>query len=271
MKAIINETHQVERLHLTHPYKIIEAAGRLCYKSKTQGLEPFRFIKSRIEEGHESIIEHAWWRTDRKFATFDHLFGSYTDGESNWVNARTIRDALREDEKNAVYYFQSIIQDFPVLFSDLITMELPEGDPVIRWTFGDDVGCFFITTTRDISHQLVRHRTLSVSQESQRWVAYTKFDELEFILSTHMGLSSTERMVITEHLDSVANLYELLMNKGLKPEWARKILPNCTQTTLIMSAPRPIWDKFFALRVDSHAQPDMYSLAAEMKNAIYPQ
>ena len=40
------------------PEELLEHAGRVCYRSESRG-DPGRFLRARIREGHESIIEHA--------------------------------------------------------------------------------------------------------------------------------------------------------------------------------------------------------------------
>ncbi|MDR0675841.1 MAG: FAD-dependent thymidylate synthase, partial [Elusimicrobiota bacterium] len=108
---------------------------------------------------------------------------------------------------------------------------------------------FEIITDRAISHQLVRHRTFSFSQESQRYCNYNtdKFDHsVKFILPRNITEEQKEHIV--NNLDKIEKEYFNLLSCGCRPENARYILPNATATTLIVSGPLFAWENFINLR-----------------------
>ena len=250
------------------PYDLIEKAGRLCYKSEPKG-EPFKFIRARIATGHTSILEHAWWRIQTQFNTCNHLRGCFQDNTFTWVNARSIRDFIKDNPEEAILLFAPIINEYYVLFDDLV--QTPVRDVWnFKYDFMSECTAFHITTSRDVSHQLVRHRTLSVSQESQRYCNYLKMG-LEFVLDDKLanfedGINGSDMGIM---LTAISNTYDSLIECGFKTEEARAILPNCTKTELIMSAPNIVWDKFFALRCDPHAQGSTRELAEYMKVLVH--
>jgi len=112
-----------------------------------------------------------------------------------------------------------------------------------------------------------RHKMLSISQESQRYVAYEKkgfrFMKIpEFEGGTHVSGS------IDILLESTAVAYKLLRQLGYKPEIARSILPNCTMTSVYYSALTPFWDHFLKMRLDKHAHPHISALAEKVADVI---
>ena len=126
---------------------------------------------------------------------------------------------------------------------------------------------------RAVSHQIVRHRTSSLAQESQRFVKYngnTEGKELIFIKplfykkeeddDSLATISSVWRSAIsvTEHD------YLQLLELGLKPEEARSVLPNSTKTELIMTSDLRNFRHFLKLRTDKSADPAMRQLTVPL-------
>lgn len=81
--------------------------------------------------------------------------------------------------------------------------------------------------SRACSHQLVRHRHCTFSQQSQRYVDY---DELEFV-----GVPITSTTNTGEVLKKIMDTYHWLIEEGVRPEDARAILPNCTPTNIVVT------------------------------------
>lgn len=134
--------------------------------------------------------------------------------------------------------------------------------------------------SRSTSHQLVRHRIGSYSQESQRYCNYGKTDALHVIapkqvLSSYghkMGqiFSSSGEMLeggcapwLNSCINSYAN-YLLLLEKGWKPEDAREVLPNCTKTEVVTTYNLRQWRWFFEKRCDKHAQSQIRFLSKQL-------
>ena len=69
-------------------------------------------------------------------------------------------------------------------------------------------------------------------------------------------------------LNNAGMQYRLLINKGLKPQEARAILPNATKTELVMTGFESDWEHFFELRCSGAAHPDAKKLADELKSLM---
>ena len=68
---------------------------------------------------------------------------------------------------------------------------------------------------------------------------------------------------------NILRLKEILIEKGVKPETARCVLPNATATEIVMTSNLKQWDRFINLRCDSHAQIDIRELANVIRDTIY--
>ena len=124
---------------------------------------------------------------------------------------------------------------------------------------------FKVRTNRAIANEIVRHRLASYSQESTR---YVKYDDIEFIPGDRFEGSFAEDMLIR-----IEYTYQILIAKGLKPEEARDILPNCTATTLVMTMNFRELRHFLKLRLDKAAHPQIRELAGmilEILKEKYP-
>lgn len=116
---------------------------------------------------------------------------------------------------------------------------------------------------RGISHELVRHRVASYAQESTRYCNYSnnKFgNELTFIKPFYLDDSGLEYVRWLDTLKKDETVYLELIDKGLSPQEARGILPNCLKTEIYMTANLREWRHFFNLRCDVKAHPQMREL-----------
>lgn len=168
--------------------KLIEEAGRTCYKSKPGNPE---IIKNWIRSGHESMIEHA-----------------------------------------------------------SVTFRVSD-------------------VSRSLSHQLVRHRIASYSQESQR---YVKQDHFNYVLPVSIQLHKDPEVYDTfmRLIDEIQHTYNFLLEKGVKKEDARAVLPNCCTTELVFTFNFRSLRNFLSLRLDSHAQEEIRILANEILKIVKP-
>jgi len=170
---------------------LLEHAGRICYRSEGGGAPgaTARFIARRVEEGHESIIEHAC-------ASFE------VSGIS-----------------------------------------------------------------RTCSHQLVRHRLASYSQESQR---YVDMSDPEWVVPPQIARNAEALRIWNDFTETAKTTYRHLRDLGIKKEDARFLLPNATATRLMMTANYRELLHIFRLRISPHAQWEIRELCVRMLEAIYP-
>jgi len=171
---------------------LLEHAGRICYRSEAGGTPEAtaRFVSRRVQEGHESIIEHAC-------ATFE-ISG----------------------------------------------------------------------ISRACSHQLVRHRLASYSQESQR---YVDMSDPEWVVPPQIARDSEALCIWNDFVETAKTTYRRLRELGIKKEDARFLLPNATATRLMMTANYRELLHVFRLRISPHAQWEIRELCVRMLEAIYPQ
>jgi thymidylate synthase (FAD) len=137
--------------------------------------------------------------------------------------------------------------------------------------------------SRAISHELVRHRVFTFTQESQRYCNYSKdkfnnnvifikplwvqTEKEEFyghILTNTIGCSGLDLRYIMS-LKKDENAYFDLLDLGCKPEEAREVLPNSTKTDIIMTGFISDWKHFFELRTAENAHPEMKRLTIPLK------
>lgn len=117
--------------------------------------------------------------------------------------------------------------------------------------------------SRAASHQLVRHRLASYSQQSQRYVKQSELNEYVTPPSiTEAGGDVAERY--KDGIEKAYALYGELLAEGLPPEDARFLLPNaaCTQIIVTMNARALL--HFFQLRCCERAQWEIREMATEM-------
>lgn len=117
-------------------------------------------------------------------------------------------------------------------------------------------------TNRGVTHELVRHRIASFSQESTRYVKYD--GEMEFIRPVWMPLipineDSPERIWL-EAMQSAERGYQRLLDLGWRPEHAREVLPNSLKTEIVVTANLREWKHIFTLRTSKAAHPQIRAL-----------
>lgn len=118
---------------------------------------------------------------------------------------------------------------------------------------------------RGISHQIVRHRIASMSQESTRYNNYTKDkfeNELTFIKPFFIEEGSPRWHDFKNAMQASEDAYFRDINEfGATPEEARGFLPHFIKTELVMTANIREWRTFFKLRTSLHAHPQMREVA----------
>jgi thymidylate synthase (FAD) len=192
LPAPLRETLQQQEGRATSasPERLVEYAGRVCYRSEDRMGRGQRFISARVGEGHESIIEH-------------------------------------------------------LSFTFLI-----EG------------------ISRACSHQLVRHRLASYSQESQRYCEMQPEDELVMPPAVESDPASTR--LWKETVEGLRAAYQSLRESGVRKEDARFLLPNAMATRIVVTMNARSLRHFLKVRLPRNAQWEIRALASEMLGAVTP-
>lgn len=125
-----------------------------------------------------------------------------------------------------------------------------------------------IICDRGVSHEIVRHRIASYSQESTRYVNYKEgIEVIQPPIKDKIALAQWEASVI--HAEQT---YIKLIKAGEAPEIARAVLPTCLKTELVMTANLREWRHFIWLRGQRGAHPQIRTITIqaliELRNLI---
>lgn len=123
-----------------------------------------------------------------------------------------------------------------------------------------------IVCDRGVTHEIVRHRIASYSQESTRYCNYSvdKFNnELTFIKPCFWNEeeNTIKKEIWINSMKSIEENYMKLLNLGATPQEARSILPNSLKTEIIVTMNLREWRHFFKLRTSESAHPQMREVA----------
>ena len=116
--------------------------------------------------------------------------------------------------------------------------------------------------SRVLSHQLVRHRIASFNQQSQR---YVKFKEnYEYIVPDLIKQNKEIKEKYKSLISDIHKFYEEMINSGIDAEDARYILPNSSETKMIVTMNARELLHFFTVRCCKRAQAEIRELATLM-------
>jgi thymidylate synthase (FAD) len=116
--------------------------------------------------------------------------------------------------------------------------------------------------SRVLTHQLVRHRIASYSQQSQRYVRLD--DTFEYITPESIRLSRRLSMKYHNLMDQIHDMYKDYLDEGIPAEDARYILPNATETKIFVTMNLRTLLHFFNVRCCNRAQWEIRAMAIEM-------
>ncbi len=289
----------------TLPEGLIEYAGRVCYRSDAlMGKNP-DFIRARVREGHEDIVEHVRFvfRLEGvplgpellRLAAQPTV--AYTDcGHDTWLvsmNARNVRDFWRQSPSALG---QALLQQAATVTPSVYVDEmaaLPEPAPLTAVdvpTYRHDnvtllgfvpvdgiaepekhgAATFLVEgISRACSHQIVRHRLASFSQESQRYVSLEK-GGWQAVVPPAVAANPEAHAVLEEAWTHLQTAYARLRELGIRKEDARFLLPNAAETRLVMTMAYGALRHFFWLRLDKAAQWEIRRVARAMLRLVEP-
>ena len=147
--------------------------------------------------------------------------------------------------------------------------------------------CMEINTTRDIARQILRHRSFSFQEFSQRYaeVPTHGFDLSEARLQDTKNrqnslvtdddkLKDWWQLVQNHHIDESLAFYELALEKGIAKEVARKLLPEgLTMSKMYMNGTLRSWIHYVQIRTDSATQKEHRDVAVDccgILKSLYP-
>lgn len=147
--------------------------------------------------------------------------------------------------------------------------------------------CFEINTTRAISAQIIRHRSFSYQEFSQRYASIDELPEINFPEIRYKGTNNRQSSLTKDKagisdstndaaldiqkttLETAYKNYSKLLKLGVAPESARMILPLSSPTRLYMSGTIRSWIHYCEIRNDkSHVQKEHQQIADEIQQQL---
>lgn len=272
------------------PYKMIELAGRTCYKSEDKITENSakEFVDRMIKLGHGAMLEHGtiYLKIDK---TED---GHLPPARLYWSDGNHKKYTKVRKHGNSIY----VTTNLRVIVENNRLDDLQyQVDPTEHHE--KRITAKFICD-RGVSHEFVRHRVFSFAQESTRYCDYSKDkfgNDITYIIPSWLDLPEgkysnwdndwcdvSELKLLYPEVDNLSDpancflqsiknaeyYYFMLINRGWKPQQARQVLPNATKTELVMTGFESDWEHFFELRCSGAAHPDAKKLADELKSLM---
>ena len=259
----------------------IDACASVCYQRppKPTEEEAQAFCRKLIESGHlpalEFAVVHLWIDIEDLDPPSSKYLLWHRGGEIVSGSIRAFMESNAED----LWCGAFLHHHFPSLFIQGVKRinesALGKVDSKIRFATPEEIpwqhkhAAVRVICSRAISHQLVRHRSCSFLQESQRYCRYD--DEVVFV---RPEWADGEWALFKAQCETSEMMYRARIAKGLSPQQARGALPNDTKTELIMYASLPEWKHIFKLRCAKAADPEARRVMLPLREqfrAEYPE
>jgi len=134
---------------------------------------------------------------------------------------------------------------------------------------------FRIICDRGVSHEIVRHRLASYSQESTRYCNYDTAghsNQITVIQPPFQFDNEADGAIMGAHwfeaCETAECAYLYLLRTGASPQLARSVLPTCVKTELVMTCNFREWRHFLKLRTSPKAHPQMQVIAGEIADQL---
>ena len=138
--------------------------------------------------------------------------------------------------------------------------------------------CLEIKTSRAIAAQILRHRSFSFQEFSQRYSLANEYEDIELRLQGDKNRQVGEKLLPTntdaydniiklliESLSLSQHCYETMVENGIAKEVARMVLPLTTQTTIYMKGSLRSWIHYIELRTEENTQKEHREIAEKCK------
>lgn len=263
-------------------FKMIELAGRTCYKSEANitSDSASEFVGRMVKNGHTAMLEHGTV----------YLLIPYCNNYKNTELASFFRHnpyskicGPREDSVN-----WHITTNYRVLIENNLVEKCTPFLCIPTKYHSLRISMRFVTD-RGVSHEIVRHRVFSLAQESTRYCNYglkNKFgNEITFIIPSWLpnldtfsqgerpqeGIPEYNYYTLRDALSYAEKYYFALLNNGCSPQQARQVLPNALKTEIVVTGFISDWKHFFDLRyfgTTGKPHPDMLELSTKAKTVL---
>ena len=138
--------------------------------------------------------------------------------------------------------------------------------------------CVEIKTSRGIAAQILRHRSFSFQEFSQRYSEVTDYEDVELRLQGNRNRQVGEDLLpknhpefnnlnglLAESLSLSEHCYRTMLDNGIAKEVARMVLPLTTQTTMYMKGSLRSWIHYIELRAQENTQKEHRLIAEDCK------
>lgn len=246
----------------------LELCARTCYKSedKIKDGSAEKLLKAVIARGHESVLEHFRLTVDASELSecytpelthrFRILNSKFIDvfRQTASGNIRAWRDEIRMQkeagEKSSLS--STLAARYSLFFADLA--EPNDCYPKLKVYQASDYHTVLLTTNVRVTHEFVRHRSLSFSQESTRYCNYG--GSFTYVLPTEFGWEEQEMAVWKKQIEAEATAYCKLLELTKKPEQASAVLSKSLKADIVITGTDTQWRDFFKLRLAPDAHPE---------------
>ena len=257
-------------------YKMIERAGRTCYKSTDKMTDDSAkpFVERMIKSGHTAMLEHGTvylaipYTDEEALSHYRGVAGKYNEVEFTRYSKVTM---MRGTHNYVTTNYRVLVENN--WLDDLKYLCEPTTWHEKRYTFR-------MVTSIGVTRELNRHRVNSIAEQSTRYCNYAK-DKFgnEITVCKPYWLDDNREFKNSEAYNNAYELfysaceeaegyYMTLIDEGFSPQQAREVLPLCTASEIIHTAFASDWRFFFDLRLfakTGNPHPNMLLLAQKMK------
>lgn len=241
-------------------YKMVEMAGRTCYKSEDKITEDSAkaFVDRMIKSGHGAMLEHGTVYLDIPWNATEEAFSLQLKLKIYKYDSNEYSRIVDTEEHHSYITTNLRVLVENGWLDDLQYICEPTEYHEKRVTVK------FICPI-SISREFNRHRVNSMAEQSTRYCNYSKDkfnNEITFIKPYwYDDVDSYTKNEFDKGLQYAEGYYMFLIDKGMKAQEAREILPLCTATELVHTAFVDDWKHFFFLRDAAPAHPQARELA----------
>lgn len=240
---------QIEFVQEGNPFAKLRKAYAVCYKNEDEinWRRVKSWIKSKIALGHTSPCEHVRIKVPlEEYNLLLHKKNQTGIKDFPYGIQSRVNIHMRAAEKNV----EMNVRDWIALGGDVDSL----GD----YKEATDYATVKIICDRGISHELVRHRTMSFTQESTRYCNYSR--KMQFIWMyppfNDDGLKGIVKKAVVRFACHISEIeYCLLIKFGCTPQEARAILPNAVKTEIWITGTYSSWKQLLSLRLAPGAHP----------------
>ena len=243
-------------------YKMIEIAGRTCYRSHDNITEDSAkaFVDRMIKSGHGAMLEHGTVYLDIPWNATEEAFSLQLKLKINKYDSNKYSRIVDTEEHHSYITTNLRVLVENGWLDDLQYICEPTEYHIKR------VSVRFITD-QGILREFTRHRSMSFAVESTRYCNYSKErfnNEVTFIYPCWLpddDLSVKAEECFKYALQKAEQSYFHLLQEGWKPQQARNVLPLATKCEIVMTGFVDDYKHFFFLRDAAPAHPQARELA----------